>query len=276
LEYYTWDNRILRFGIEISPRATLSEIFAIAQTKVEEQLENPNYYLAYSGDKVAPLPLKSGNYSLKPKFAIAELIIVQAHGSSMTVSVPKFPAEMWPRLAYEALPDPPITCMQTGPKEFTSFYPDDVREWKVFFGDENLGEEHEIRALPHWQNQVRIINEAFGRQMVLDESRPVSKGRIFVKSADGSPPDPTFERVMKYTLGDDPTEHIVRIHGGDTIRDIKEGIRRLHIGFNPDQILLNGDQMDDVDSAGDWVSRTGTSPFVVRTTAESPAQKFWC
>jgi hypothetical protein len=68
-----------------------------------------------------------------------------------------------------------------------------------------------------------FVNEAFGREMVLDESRPPVNGRIFVKSADGSPPDPTFERVMRYTLGDDPTEYAVRVHGGDTAESIREG-----------------------------------------------------
>jgi hypothetical protein len=231
LEYQTWDDRLLRFGIDTSPRATMTEIFAAAQSKSEEPLEKASYYLAYSEGKVASLPLKSGKYTLKPKIEVAESVIVKFQGGSMTVNVPKFRGEEWPRRTYESLPDAPITCMQTGPKEFPAFYQDDIREWKAFFGDEDSGEEHEIRVLPYWQNQVQIVNEAFGRPMILDESRPATNGRIFVKSADGSPPDPTFERVMKYQLGDDPTEHKVRIHGGDTVEDVKRGIRGLHPKF---------------------------------------------
>jgi hypothetical protein len=42
--------------------------------------------------------------------------------------------------------------------------------------------------------------------MVPDQSQPPKDGVIFVKSNDGSPPDPAFERIMCYTFGDDPTE----------------------------------------------------------------------
>jgi hypothetical protein len=134
-------------------------------------------------------------------------------------------------MAYQALPDAPITCTKTGPKEFTAYYEDDIRRWRAFFGTVDMGEEHEIRALPHCDSQRTIVCEAFGREMVLDESSPQAAGRIFVKSADGSPPDPAFARVMKYTLGDDTTEHAVRIHGGETVELNREGLKPLHPGI---------------------------------------------
>jgi hypothetical protein len=88
LEYHTWDNRTLRFGVEVSPRATLTEIFEAAQLRADEPLENPSRYLLYSGDKPAIVPWKTGSYSLKPKLMLADSIVAKFQGSSMTVGVP--------------------------------------------------------------------------------------------------------------------------------------------------------------------------------------------
>jgi hypothetical protein len=33
LDYVTWDNRLLRFGVEVSPKATIGEIVAEAQKR---------------------------------------------------------------------------------------------------------------------------------------------------------------------------------------------------------------------------------------------------
>jgi hypothetical protein len=57
--------------------------------------------------------------------------------------------------------------------------------------------------------------------MTLDEDRPSQDDVIYVKSVDGAPPDPTFERIMTYTLGDDMTEYHFRVHGGDTAAQIR-------------------------------------------------------
>jgi hypothetical protein len=229
----------------------------------------------YSGDKPAILPWKSGEYVLKPKEPLATTIVLKAHGCSMTVSVPTFHPEFWQRFAFEACPDPPLVCSQTGPKEFTTFSTDDIRNWRAHFEANGIGEEHEIRALPAWEHQASIVQEAFGRPMVPD-SRPPSNGRIFVKSANGTPPDPTFARVMKYTLGYDPTEHAVRIHGGDTPDSIRTGLKHLHPGISPDKRWFNGAIFDESDAVGDWWSTTGTSPFVVKWTLEAPMQNFEC
>jgi hypothetical protein len=64
--------------------------------------------------------------------------------------------------------------------------------------------------------------------MIPDDSQPAEDGVIFVKSTDGSPRDPEFERVMTYTFGDNPTEFGVRIRGGDTPTTIREGLKKLH------------------------------------------------
>jgi hypothetical protein len=276
LEYFTWDNRCLHFGVEVSPRATISEIVAAAQGKADEQLEEASRLGLYSGDKLAVPPWKSGSYVLKLKVQTADSIVVKDGGLSLTAAVPVFHPEQWQRIAYESLLSPPLSCVQTGPKEFTAFREDDIRTWRAYFGTLDMDEEHEIRALPHWDNQRLIVNEAFGREMVLDDSRPEAPGRIYVKSADGSPPDPTFARVMRYTLGDDPTEYAVRVHGEDTAESLREGLKRLHPGVSPAKLMFEGAEMSEADSVGDWWSTTGTSPFVVNWTVDKPPQKFWC
>jgi hypothetical protein len=99
---------------------------------------------------------------------------------------------------------------------------------------------------------------------------------IYVKSADGSPPDPTFERVLLYTLGDDPTEHGVRIHKGNATADVREGLKRLHPGVNPAKMMFEGAEMAEEDDVTDWASRTGSSPLKVMWTLDTRTRKFWC
>jgi hypothetical protein len=125
------------------------------------------------------------------------------------------------------------------------------------------GEEHVVNLLPLWDNQNIRIREAFGREMMLDRTRPAKDHVIYVRSVDGSPPDPTFEKVMNYTLGDDPAEYHVRVHGGETPTMIRESLKRLH----PDQFLgaLRDAEaeFDDGDAVRDWFSCTGTSDWRV-------------
>jgi hypothetical protein len=53
--------------VEVSPRATITEILAAAQQKAEELLEDASRDVLFSGEKLAVLPWKSGSYALKPK-----------------------------------------------------------------------------------------------------------------------------------------------------------------------------------------------------------------
>jgi hypothetical protein len=140
-------------------------------------------------------------------------------------------------------------------------------------GDE--GEEHEVNMLPLWQNQIIRVREAFGREMISDDSQPLENRVIFVKSADGSPPGPSFERVMMYTFGDDPTEYHVRIHGGDTPATILEGLKTLHRGKNPETMMMDDAEMDMDNPVGEWFTRTGKSHFKVGWKMEKEYQRFW-
>jgi hypothetical protein len=140
---------------------------------------------------------------------------------------------------------------------------------------DDLGEEHLVSLLPLWENQRRKIEDAFGREMIPDESRQSKDNIVYVKSVDGSPPDPTFERLLKYTLGDGSEEFSTRICKGQTTREIKEGLKSLHAGINPAKIFFEGAEMDDSDPITDWATSTGTSPLRVRITLDNPMQKFW-
>jgi hypothetical protein len=114
--------------------------------------------------------------------------------------------------------------------------------------------------LPGWQNQIIRVREAFGREMIQDESQPEEEGVIFVKSADESPRDQTYERIMCHTFGDDPTEYRVRMHGGDTTATIREGLKRLHPGKNPEVMTFESGVTDDDAQMSDWLSTTGEFP----------------
>jgi hypothetical protein len=80
---------------------------------------------------------------------------------------------------------------------------------------------------------------------------------------------------MRYTLGDDPTEYYVRVHGGDTPGVIKEGVKRIHPGRNPEMMMIDGGILEDDDPIGDWLSRTGKSHFVTNWRMAREFQKFW-
>jgi hypothetical protein len=193
----------------------------------------------------------------------------------MTVPVPIFQKNRWQQLVFEALPDAPLTVTQTGPTESRAVYGDEVRPFKVRFLTHGEGEEHEMNLLSLWENQKLRIQEAFGREMVLDESRPSKDGILYVKSADGSPPDPLFERVLTYTLGEDLTEFKVRVRKGDTVEDVRKGLERLHPGANPAKMIVDGSEMADEDGVTEWATQTGTSDIRAKWTLNAPTQKFW-
>jgi hypothetical protein len=136
-------------------------------------------------------------------------------------------------VVFQSLANSPLTLDQTGPTEFTGFYAEQIRDWRVRFVKGSEGEEHVVRMLPLWEDQIAQVRDAFGREMIPDDSQFAEDGVIFVKSVGGSTPDPEFERIMTYTFGDDPTEYHVRIHSGDTPTTIREGLKRLHPGKNP-------------------------------------------
>jgi hypothetical protein len=136
----------------------------------------------------------------------------------MTVSLPLFQKDRWLTIVRESMPDPPLSVIQTEPMRFQANYSGEEVLHHVRFVVGDTGEEHLVELLPFWENQVFKIRQAFGREMILDDSRPAHDNVLFVKSADGSPPDPTFERLVTYTLGDGLEEFSVRVREGQTTR----------------------------------------------------------
>jgi hypothetical protein len=223
----------LRFGVEVSPRATITEIVAEAQKEAEERLEDAKFYTLYQKGRPTLPPWTQANYELKPNVPLATVVTAKTRNGDITVAVPINHPEAWQQVVYQAIVDPPLSLHQTGPNEFTAFYESQIETWKVRFVQGDEGEEHDVNMLPNWQNQIIRVREAFGREMIPDDSHPAEDGVIFVKSANGSPPDPTSERVIRYTFGNDPMEYHVRIHGGDSPATIREGLKILHPGKNP-------------------------------------------
>jgi hypothetical protein len=247
LDYITWDNRLLRFGIEISTKASLPEIVTEAQKGAEEQPEDAKYYALFEKGSLAVPPWTQSLYELKPKEELAMQVTIVSRNSTKTVAVPKYHHEVWQGIAYRAIPQSPLVVCQSGPAEFSAYCEDEFRDVKVRFFRGTEGEEHIVRVLPQCENQTIRVREALGREMIPDESQPPEDGVIFVKSADGSPPDPTFERDMCDTLGDDPTQYHIHIHRDDTPATITEGLKKLHPDVNPSTMLIDGGEVED-----DW------------------------
>jgi hypothetical protein len=246
LNYYTWDDRLLRFGIEIAPKATLGDIVAEAQKKAEEMLEEASHYRLTVKGVIAVPPWTQSHYELRPKKNLKAQIVIKSRNGEMTVTVPRLHPEIWQRMAFEAIPDSPLTIVQTGPAEFTAYYQDEIRPMKVRYVQGDIGEEHEVKLLPHWENQQIRVRDAFGREMIPDEAHPVEDGVVCVKAADVSPPDSMYERVLSYTFGADPTEYKVRIRKDDTPESIREGLKRLHPGMMPAKMLFEGGEVEKV------------------------------
>jgi hypothetical protein len=59
-------------------------------------------------------------------------------------------------------------------------------------------------------------------------------------------------------------------------RSIGNGLKLIHPGVSPDKMWFNGAIFDESDAVGDWSSITGTYPFVVKWTLETPMQNFQC
>jgi hypothetical protein len=172
------------------------------------------------------------------------------------------------------MPDPPAAIVLTGPLEFQAMYLDEEVLCHVRYMTDDEGEEHIVSLLPRWETQISKINQAFGREMVPDPSRQSKGNVVYVKAADGSLPDPTFERSLKYTLGDDTTEYFTRVHKGQTTRDVKKALKRLHAGANPSKIVFEGAEMADEDAVTEWSIETGTSPLKVKVVLDQPMQHF--
>jgi hypothetical protein len=270
-----WNGSTRRCGIEISPRASQKEIVDAAQVKIDdEKLEEAHRYVILHNGTPATQPWIHKEYELRPIENAMGSSVVQGRFGTMTVPLPLFQKNRWETIIRDSLPDRPAAIIETEHLKFRVYYLDEEVLCHVRFVTDEAGEEHLVDLLPAWQSQMFKINQAFGREMIPDDLKPSKDNVVFVKSKDGQPPDPQFERLLKYTLGDESEVFSVRVKKGQTTRDLKEALKTLHPGINPAQILLEGSAMDDSDAVNEWASITGTSRIIMKVALDQPVQRF--
>jgi hypothetical protein len=172
LEYTTWNSNLLRFGVEVSPRASLADIIEEARKHADEQFEEVRYYVISQNGKIASAPWTESIYQVKPFGIIATSVTVHTRNGTFTVQVLTYPPELWPGLVLADIPDPPLTLHQTRLGVFTAYYEDQMKETKARFVRRDEGEEHVVKVLPYWEHQVIRVREASGRDMIPDDSQP--------------------------------------------------------------------------------------------------------
>jgi hypothetical protein len=89
LTVHTWDGRLLRCAIEVSPRSTLTEIVDAAQRRIDKGLEEVNQYVLYSNNREAVTPWTQRDYELRLKTSLADSVVVRSRHGDVTVPVPK-------------------------------------------------------------------------------------------------------------------------------------------------------------------------------------------
>jgi hypothetical protein len=269
-----WDGTTRMCGVEVFRSASLEEIVDQARSKInDEPLENAQVYEIHFEGVVARAPWIQKKYELKPKIPTGGTGVIRSKYGEMTVSLPILQKARWLSIVRESMPESPLSVVELPDRHFYVGYADDEREYHVRFMTADEGEEHLVSLLPYWENQAFKIRTAFGREMVPDVSRQSKDDVIYVQSADGSPPDPTFDRIMVYSLGDDSTEFQIRVHKGTTTQEVLSEIARVHPGCRPEQIDLEGSIMTLEDPVTDWATVTGTSPLRVQIKVGIPTQR---
>jgi hypothetical protein len=124
---------------------------------------------------------------------------------------------------------------------------------------------------------MRSVSSLVGksREMIPDGSRPLKDGVIWVKSSDGGAHDPTFDRVLSYTIEGNPTEFKTRTFKGDTAESVRASIQGSHPEAGLGLLTFEGADFDDSDPLGEWASRTGTTDLRVLWKKLNPIQKLW-
>jgi hypothetical protein len=109
LDYITWDTRLLRLGVEVSPRATVKEMVTAAQKRAEEQLEDSKFYTLFQKGKIAGQPWTRAVYELRPNTNLATTVKAKSQDDDMTVMVPTNRTDVRQQMVYQALSNPPLS-----------------------------------------------------------------------------------------------------------------------------------------------------------------------
>jgi hypothetical protein len=171
LTVHIWDDSLRRCGVEVSPTASVTEIVREAQKMIDDEpLEDERCYMVCYKNQPILAPWIQNEYELRPNVEISGTVVVKSRNGDMTVPVPILQQNRWQQLVFDSMPDPPLAVTQIGPREFRATYGDEVRPYRVRFLTDAEGEEHLVNLLPLWENQKLKIQEAFGREMVLNTS----------------------------------------------------------------------------------------------------------
>jgi hypothetical protein len=108
LNFTTWDHRLLRFGVEVPPKATIEAIVTEAQKKAEESREDVKFYSMFRNGQPASSPWTQAAYELRPNRIVASVVTAKTRNGEMTVAVPTNHPEVWQQIFYQAIPDPPL------------------------------------------------------------------------------------------------------------------------------------------------------------------------
>jgi hypothetical protein len=87
LDYTTWDQRALRFGVEVSPRTSIPDIVAEVQKRAKEPLEEARYYVMAQNSKIAAPPWLQSTYQLKPSCILATTVTIKTRNGDLRASV---------------------------------------------------------------------------------------------------------------------------------------------------------------------------------------------
>jgi hypothetical protein len=100
----------------VSPQAVIAEIATAGEQALGERLEDPGHYEMFCDGHKAIAPWCQPVYELRPKEDLAELVAIKSKAGDMTAPVPRFQPDQWRQVAYQAMPNPPLSLVQTGPK----------------------------------------------------------------------------------------------------------------------------------------------------------------
>jgi hypothetical protein len=88
-DYYTRYDGLLRFGIEITPKATLTDIVTEVPKKAEEMLEGVSHYVLTTKGTLAVHPWTLSHYELRPKENLKTQVVIRSRNGEMTATVPR-------------------------------------------------------------------------------------------------------------------------------------------------------------------------------------------
>jgi hypothetical protein len=96
LEVKIWDGSTRMCGIEVSPSASVAEIVAEVQKRLnDEPLEDPKRYGLFYRNQQSTGPWTRSNYELRPTVDVSRTVVVKSRTCDLIVPVPIFQKNRW-------------------------------------------------------------------------------------------------------------------------------------------------------------------------------------